>query len=352
MSKSTSGVCPGCLGALASYLLLLALVSGCEQQTPPAGNQRLPEDGTVIAFIGGTDCDSRWAALRGGARLAAKAYPMVRLEALTPNADGLDEAVQRALNLDARAVCLFLAPGADGDRAVRKLTGAGAYVVTIGPGARHELAFAHVRVDSTGASDKLAEQLRSIAAGKRSCMLLHWEARSESDAHCRARFNRRAHRQHGVSVLCERDATSSKTSPTEIIRDMFATFPRAGLIVTLDPQPWLTATPAELLGENAGFATIGAFPALWPALRAGEATALCGPLDGEVGRRAVELALGAITQSAKPGRVWTMDCELVTPDLLDDFARRYAEAAGVPFDELTAPASRPTHAPARQSDQP
>lgn len=334
---------------LVCLFTLIGLV-GCDQGTPPPADEHLPADGAVIVFIGPRAPAGQWEAMCGGARKAAHIYPMVRLETIPSLPGELELAAARAAEFAPAAVCMYAPPGEDADAAVRTITAHGAYVVTIGMGQRPELAFGHVRVDWTGAAEKLGRNIEKIAAGKKSCLLLHWSGRAASDADCRARFEQRARHHAAVTIIDERDA--SEGSPVEVVRQMMALFPHAGLIVTLDPLPWLSSRPEELLGKNANFATIGTPPELWPALRRGAATALCGPFDGEVGRQAVEIALGALTESADPGQARTVDCELVTRDLLDSFAERYAEAAGMQVGQFQNPPTTTAPASVAPADSP
>ena len=185
----------------------------------------------------------------------------------------------------------------------------------------------------------LGERLEEIARGRRSYLLLHRQGATDTDTRCYERFMRQARPRRGMTLLEERNAAESVQSPAELIRAMFVRFRHAGLAVTLDPAVWLSTPPAELLGGNARFATMGAAPTLWQYLRSGEAAALVGPLDGEIGSLAVEIAILGITESDRPGQVRIAQLELVNPDTLDDFANRYAEAAGLDLKELSPPSA-------------
>jgi hypothetical protein len=93
-------------------------------------------------------------------------------------------------------------------------------------------------------------------------------------------------------------------------------------------------------------------------LLAGEAAALVGPLDGEIGAAAVELAITGLMQVSDTPRLRTISCELVTAATLPDFAQRYAQAAGLDpaallaQQGLRAPLSTPESAPAPESASP
>ncbi len=81
---------------------------------------------------------------------------------------------------------------------------------------------------------------------------------------------------------------------------------------------------------------------MWTYLRSGQAAALAGPLDGKIGAMAIEAAIGALTESSKPGAVRIATSELVTLDNLEDFAKRYAEIAGLDQKELLPSETVPT----------
>ncbi len=113
-------------------------------------------------------------------------------------------------------------------------------------------------------------------------------------------------------------------------------FPNAGLVVSLDPALWLTPQAGwerdlRQVSGDFRFATLSAAPSLWSRLgtpeRPGEAAALVGPLDGEIGYAAVEMAAQLLLGASQIVRERAVPCELVTADNLADFARRYAAAA-------------------------
>ena len=106
-------------------------------------------------------------------------------------------------------------------------------------------------------------------------------------------------------------------------------------VLPYSPEAWLARSPETLLNQENRFATLGAFPELWPHLRSGRALALAGPLDGEIGFAALELVSAALTGSREFGTERFIMPELVTPETLADFARRYAAAAGLDPAELS-----------------
>jgi hypothetical protein len=203
--------------------------------------------------------------------------------------------------------------------------------------------FAHVDVGLARSAELLGENLTAIATDKRSYLLLHGRGANPTATNCYHRFMLTARKQYGMKLLYEESTVDAERTPSELVHELSGRFQHAGLMVTLDPTPWLTSPPADLLGAEARFATLSAVPALWPALRAGRAAALAGPLDGEIGALAIEAALAGITESRKPGTVHFATCELVTAESLDNFATRYAGAAGLDLDELLAPT--PARAP-------
>jgi ABC-type sugar transport system substrate-binding protein len=323
------------VGVLSCFILVAAIM-GCER-VPPPGSGTIPSEGDLVVLIGPARPNPRWVGIAGGARLFMQDYPQLRLKSAAPSDNSaltLSRIIDAALNDNPRAICLFVRDPVVARPAIDKILAQTTIVVTMGVDTKVPGVFGHVHLDMPAGAELLAEHLSEIAAGKRSYVLLHYYGTTPTGTRCYERFMRRMRAQPGLTLLEERNAGEAEQPPAELVRAMFARFRHAGLAVTLDPGPWLSASPAELLGGEARFATLGAPRALWPYLRSGEAAALVGSLDGEIGSLAVELALAGITERFTPGQVRIVDSELVTPENLDGFARRYAAAAGFELSEL------------------
>ncbi len=336
---------------ICAYFIVAAGVIGCERLPAGAQGNARPSHTPLIVLIGPAQPSPQWAGIAGGARRFIKErYPSLRLETTAPRDDSgpaLSQAVQDALSLEPSAICLSVSDPAHACAAAGEVVASGTILVTVGIACDIPGVHGHVRVNLASGAELLGEHLEEIAGGKRSYLLVHRCGATPVDTHCYERFMRKARSYHGITLLEERNAAETGQPPAELLRAMFARFRHAGLAVTLDPTPWLRRPPAELLGRNARFATLSAAPALWPYLRSGEAAALVGPLDGEIGALAVELALVGITDSGEAGLVRSVQSELVTRETLDDFAKRYAEAAGLDVNALLSPtaASQPAAPP-------
>lgn len=337
------------VGALA-YFITAAVFMGCERTPATRGSDKPPSHTDLIVLVGPPRSSPQWAGIAGGARRFVEKYPSLRLETTAPSDNtraALRRAVREALSRKPRVICLYVADPRVARPAAEEIISDGTILVTMGSDSGARDVFGHVHVDLAGGAELLGAHLPQIAAGKRSYLLLHRHGTTPTDTHCYDRFMRKARSQYGITLLEERNAGDAERPPAELLRAMFARFRHAGLAVTLDYDPWLSTPPAELLGSNARFAALGAVPALWQYLRTGEAAALVGPLDGEIGSLAVGTALAAITESRKPGVVRFALSELVTRETLDDFASRYAEAAGLDLNELLSAtaSSRPAAPP-------
>ena len=331
--------------AILCYCLVLAVVMGCEQVPPTPTSGRIPSEGDLIVLLGPPTSSPQSAGICGGARLFIERYPALRLETMTPaynRGESILRTVNQALAKDPEVVCLYVSDPQAASAAAETVIGKGTILVTLGVELDVSGVFGHVREDLTGAAELLGKRLEQIVAGRQSYVLLHRNGAGPTETHCYERFLAEARSYRGITLLEERNAADAEQSPVELIQAMLRHFPHAGLIITLEPSVWLTAGASKVLGQNARFATVGAAPALWGYLRSGEATALAGVLDGEMGSLAAEVALAAITESRRAGAVRTAPAELVTRETLDDFAKRYAEAAGLNLQELlSAPATRP-----------
>jgi ABC-type sugar transport system substrate-binding protein len=350
MQSSFPGVSRGGAGRLCAYVFVMSAVIGCERPPAATGNVARPSQGRLIVLIGPAESSPQREGIWGGARRVLRKYPSLRLETVPLRDDSgaaLSRAVRDALSDEPSAVCLYVSDPAAAHPAASEVVASGTILVTMGTPCGVAGTYGHVQVDLAAGAELLGDHLEEIAGGKQSYVLLHRHGASPVDTRCYERFMRKARSRHGISLLEEQNIAESQQPASALLRAMFARFRYAGLAVTLDPTPWLRSPPAELLGRNARFATLGAVPALWPYLRSGEAAALAGPLDGEIGSLAVELALIGITESGKTGMVRTVQAELVTPGTLDDFARRYAEAADLDLNEFlpATTASQPATPP-------
>ncbi len=328
-----------------SHFIILAAVTGCEQVSSTPLSGKLPLEGDLIVLVTPAESNPQWAGIAGGARRFLERYPALRLETFTPpdnRGESLLRVVNDALAKKPKAVCLYVHESATARAAAEAVVNSATILVTLGVDLDVAGVFGHVREDLAGAAELLGKHLTEIAGDKRSYILLHRNGVCDQDTRCYERFMSKACAHIGISLLEERNAGKGEQPPTKLVRAMFARFRHAGLVVTLEPSVWLTTSPAKLLGRNARFATVGAAPSLWGYLRSGEAAALAGSVDGELGALAAELALGAMTDNQKAGVIRMVPSELVTPETLDDFAKRYAEAAGLELRELLPPpASQP-----------
>jgi len=332
---------------VATYLVIGLAVTGCERNSTVSSPGNRPAPDELIVLIGPSASHARSAGIAGGARRFAREYPPLRVQIVTPSdnsAAALGQATREAVALKPGAICLFVEDVAAVRPVINELSQANVILVTMGADSRDAAAYAHIGIDTEGAAELLGARLEDVAAGKKSYLLVHGSSVGERQRRLYERFMLKARSRYGVTLLEEQDA-GSETNVAELLREMFGRFKHAGLVVTLDPAVWLKQPASELLGDNARFATLSATPALWECLRSGEAAALVGPLDGEIGFQAVETALLGITKSKEGTGRRTVECELVTPATLDDFARRYAEAAGLNVDELLKPRATSQPAP-------
>lgn len=333
--------------ALLAYSLVLAVLTGCERASPTPTSGSLPREGDLIVLLGPPTASPQGPAIAGGARRVIERYPLLRLETMTPadnHADTLLRTASQALAKQPRAVCMYVSAPQAASAAAEAVVRQAVILVTLGVQVDVTGVFGHVREDLTGAAGLLGNNLDRIIAGRQSYLLLHRAGADATQTHCYERFLTAARSYGTISLLDEQNAADEQQQPVELIRAMFARFPNAGLVVTLEPGAWLSTDPAEVLARGARFATVGAAPPLWGHLRSGRATALAGVLDGELGSLAADLAVAAITDSHAAGKVRIASAELVTRETLDDFAKRYAETAGLDVQELLA---APPAAPSR-----
>ena len=330
------------------YVAAVAAITGCERTSPaPRGN--LPSEGDVIVLIGPARPSPQWLGVTGGARRIMDRYPGVVLKCTAPSdksVEALTKVVSGALTDRPRAICVYVTDPIVARPAIEMIRAAATILVTMGVDPAARGVFGHVLVDTVGAAETLGMNLAAVACGKHSYLLLHENDVTAAGTRCYERFMQKARLQPGMSLLWEQSTSQTEQSSADLVRAMFHRFPHAGLVVTLNASPWLSTAPADLLGSEARFATLDTVPALWPYLLNDQAAALAGPLHGEIGSLAVELAMMGITESERPGTVRVVNSELVTAETVYDFAARYAEAAGFELGALLpgAGASQPVAA--------
>jgi hypothetical protein len=312
----------------------------------------MPQAGDLIVLVGPPAEDPQQPGIVGGARRFMTHYPTLRLEVMTP-ADNRSESilrtVQNALAENPRALCLYVSNARAAAAAAESVLGTATILVTLGIELEIDGVFGHVDEDLPGAAELLGKHLNKVVADRRSYMLLHRNGASPTETRCYERFLSYARGHRAIALLDQRNAAEAARPPGELVRAMFRRFPNAGLLVTLEPSIWCAPDLSRVLGPKSRFATMCAAPVLWKHLRSGKATALVGVLDGEVGYLAIETALAAMTESREAGTVRSARAELVTPETLDDFARRYVKAAGLDMQELL---SAKTGRPIAPADEP
>jgi len=315
-----------------AYLLLSVALTGCERSPTSASGARIGSGEVLVFLIGPGGYCPQWPAIAGGAQRYAQQLPYMRLEAVRLN--GRTSAQSSATLSDVLskkpfAVCLYVTDPVAARPIAEQILADGPILITMGVPIDDIKVFAHVNPSVANGAGLLGENLIKIAAGRRSYLLLHDNGKDALATRCYRRFMAAAGAQYTLTLLEQRSAADSETSPPQILAQMMKRFHRAGLVVTLSPEVWLTVPPEAVLKEQTRFATLGAFPELWPHLRSGRALALVGSLDGEIGYAAAELVSAAFTKSREFGTQRFVLPELVTPKTLDDFARRYAAAAGL-----------------------
>jgi len=313
----------------------LLVIIGCDR----APKSRVLEPNSLIAVIGPPTGNPQWPAIQGGAARAAARLPHVRLAFFNPQADdpeALRQAAEQALLQHPRAVCIYVSSPETAGPAVQDLISRGMVVVTMGTAAGEASVYAHVDTSLPAAAQELAEKLDIYAAPGRSYVLVHEAGRNTAATQCYDRFMLGAEKQYTMKLLEMQNAAESPLSSRELIRQMLQRFQNASVVVTFSAEPWLAAPPPLILEAHTRFITMSAAPPLWSWLRSGQAALLIGPIDGEIGELAVEFALEGITEPGHGG-VRVVRSQFVTRENLEEFAERYATAAGVPVRELLPP---------------
>ena len=345
-------------GLFLIYLLFVTVVTGCETKPRSLKSGRQLPPGAMIAVIGPSQIHPNWKGIRGGAQRYADQGGFLDCLTVAPT----DEEPAALLNLvdgvitkKPVAICLCVERPDSARPAAKRIIDNGILLVTIGRRIEGVSAFGHVAVGWPEAAEILGRSLTVLLPetvnrfgrkrSERSYILLHEDSRDELTSLCYTRFSVVTRNVPRLALLEESNAAQSDRPPNELIQEMLKHFPSAELIVTLNPDVWLSLQPHYNLptrtnpnGESeftTHFASLGAPPRMWPRLRSREAKALVGPLDGEIGYTALELAVEGVMLNPDVLTRRVITCELVTPETLGDFARRYALAANLDVETLT-----------------
>lgn len=322
---------------MVAYLLVGTAVTGCERDRDAAAKQALR--GAFIAVVGPHVDHPQWPGIRGGARRYMDGVPSIRGDCLAPpeaTPDSLAKTVRRVLERHPQAVCLYVADPVLVQTSIDLIKAEQTVLITMGRPTDAAWVYGHVGVGLTDAAEQLGANLKRVAGGRKSYLLLHEGGRGSLATNCYQRFIAAAQRQPDLVLLREISSAQDSRPQPELVEELLAQFTHSGLLVTLNPDVWLASRAGwnrrlRQLNSEFRFATLAAPPVLWPRLGTpaapGDAAALVGPLDGELGYAAVEMAMRAILVSADGVRTRSIRCEVVTPENLIDFARRYSEAA-------------------------
>lgn len=315
-----------------------ASVIGCDTRPPNAlPESKLPDQNTLVTFIGPAWNEPQWRAIVAGARRHADALGLrlTAIESLGSTDAEIDAALEKLKQQEPSAVCLLTVnPRVARPLAQRVSEQVGAAIVTVGAAIDLPSAYGHVEVNWPGGGDLLGSHLPRMVGDGQSYVLLHDDGLNPHLSTTHARFFVESRLFFNVTKLEERTSAFEAQAGIASLRAMLEKYRNASLVITLMPNVWLAAAPDTLLPPQTNLATLGAMPELWPLLESGRAAALVGPLDGEIGLTALHLAIDAVTGSRRTGAVRLVDCELVTKDSLPDFAARYAEALGMTVDVL------------------
>jgi ABC-type sugar transport system substrate-binding protein len=312
-------------------------LTGCERTPTSASGARIGSGEVQVFLIGPGGHCPQWPAIVGGAQRYAQQLPYMRLEAVRLGGGAATQSsatLADILGKEPFAICLYVTDPAAVRPMAEQIVADGPMLITMGAPIDGIAVFAHVDPAVANGAGLLGENLIKVAAGRQSYLLLHDNGKDAIATRCYRRFMAAAGDRYTLRLLEQQRVADSGASPQQVLAQMVKRFHRVGLVVTLSPEVWLTVAPEAVLKDQTRFATLGACPELWPHLRSGRALALVGPLDGEIGYAAMEMVSAAFTKSREFGTQRFILPELVTPETLDDFARRYAEAAGLELADL------------------
>lgn len=312
---------------LAIAAFVAAIVIGCDSRgsTQPDGNLR-PAAGAQIVFVGPPQDDPRSEPILAGARRIAGGIDYLRFEFVSPPATDKAQnikAVRDAMTSGAAGVCVYLTAADELAPLAKEIQSSATVLVTMGQQPTGITPYTHVNIDLPGGAELIAENLARCAEGRKTYALVDERSRSTISRACYERFI--SHRP-GISEMTqvdERDAFAAGQPTSTIISEIVGNFRSTSIVVTLSPEVWLSSNPPYALDEGRRFVTLSAVEPLWSRLRSGEAAALVGPIDGEIGEAAINAVLRGVAHETTGTPVRTVPCHFVTRENLDDFAEKY-----------------------------
>jgi ABC-type sugar transport system substrate-binding protein len=329
------------------YILVITALTACDHPADTTRRSLFLPEGSIIAVIGPPESCSHSKAVAGGARRYCDRYPNINCLVVTPrnqHPESLRQAVNQALSAQPRGLCLHLEHTNAADAIADLLDPRDFVLVTMNRPAPQLRPYGHVGVARAEAAELLGRSLPNLLPQavdtlgrertERSYVLVHERTRDQDAADCYVRFAAAAPGRPAFSLLREVDTAAEGLPPRDAITTLLEQFRTAELVITLNPEPWLSLQPRLRLPAQNRFATLSAAPRLWPRLHAGEAAALVGPLDGELGYAAAELVVQGLLAVPDATRQLAIRCELVTRDSLADFVERYAAAAMLDIADL------------------
>jgi hypothetical protein len=335
----------GFVAVVLTQMLFCTVFIGCE---PPPSRLPPKHDATtkrVVAVAAAVPPSGRWPAIVAGARHYAAdigTLDVVEVIGGDPNAHVDPGLIEEVVAAGGEALCLFVAARDIAHRqdliaAVELAHEQNLPIVVMGHRVDHPLVYGQVCADWPQGAEQLADALPEITS-RRSFVLLHHDGRDELATRCYRRFKTEADTLADMHLLKQVNQAQQKAASTATARSLVALFPNAGLVVTLDDALWMHSergwfTKLRAINPHVQYVALSSAPQLWRDLGTpgapGVCAALVGPVEGRLGYEAVRIAWRPLIAEREPdGVLRFIDCELITPETLPDFAHRYAKAAG------------------------
>lgn len=308
----------------------LSALPACERSPLPTAGRasgRLKRARVVVIAPG--SAGPRWPAVRAGVRQALGSYEGLRIKwrTVTPATPAaLAGVLEHEATRTADGVVIYWPARLDSEPLPESFAPDRQIVVVIGPRRVPPGVYGLVRVAWAAGADRLAERLHTLRGDPKSLLLLHRAGCQAWGRRLRDRFMLALGKQGRVALLDEADLCGADDA-AGAIRPLVTRFAHAGVLVSLDGRVWDEPGAWQAVPARMPIATLGADPRLWPLMRAGRAVALVGPLDGKIGEAAGALLVSGLADGTPGPHVRTIECELVRPETLDDFVRRYQQAA-------------------------
>lgn len=312
-----------------SFLSVAALaLCGCEKE-PQATPGKLPASRGTIVFIGASQGDPIWPALRAGAQRYDDKHGIfpVRYEApATASSDAQVALVRSLITPTLVGVCIQVIDSEGIRPVLDQLRRGGVQVVTLVNKPGGEACAGHLGYDEYGAGRALAEMTSEyVGGGGGPVMVLHGGNRNPSVVERYSAFNERLRLTPRVERWADVDGKDDPATARREMADRTARYPRLAAWVAISSWPLLDCPPPQSPPPpGPRLIVVSPGPEFCPWMETGACVAAVTFDYGAIGERALEYCQVAVAAPETPPREYRAPVRRVLPANLAEYKRDWS----------------------------